>query len=324
MSGELPPLYGIQDGRNRGGVIIISAYAWASLSAISAAARLTIALNHRLKAKWDDATSAGSVVLAVVSSVLYNLAVNAGLGRHAADLESLSDYSKFVYAAQLVGLAAIACSNVSAILLSKRIVVILPLARPLLVACGAWAVFSLFVTAFQCNAPEPWTFQNTNCPTRGYLQFVIVVANMLVDIAIGLCIVPTIWDLRMERGRKLTAVSLFALRLAIPCLAIGQLVSLSLAINSTDKPWDSVQHVLFDQAVIHLSVILTTVPRANRFLSQLHDNLAVGEITAYELDRDSRAASTSSTKSFGLVHTPSISARVLGPEPRASEGTRRL
>lgn len=291
MAAQLPPLHRVSDD-DHGAHVIVSAYSWASIVAVAAAARLLLALNRKLPWGLDDLSFAIAVVrqrgshilsdtaadtavqlLAIASSVLYHLAVNAGLGRHASALDDggITNYFKVrrssihldpllislpkrMYAAHLFGVAAIGCGKLSSVHTSARAIVFEPrIYHVMLGIAAAWTVFSLFVTAFQCNPPSSWEFTPSNCPTKGYLQYAVSVLNIITDIIIAASVIPTVWKLRMPKDQRITVLVLFTLRFVyvyspygtlpgvlignrIPCVVIGQIVILANTLRSSDQP----------------------------------------------------------------------------------------
>lgn len=119
-----------------------------------------------------------------------------------------------VYAAQLVGISAMACAKLSVVLLTSRVVVQTP--RSLYIALSvvaAWAVFSLISTAFQCQLPTPWEFIPSTCSSHGYVQYPVIATNILTDVALTGWVLPTFWKLNATKEMRVTAMVLFGLRI---------------------------------------------------------------------------------------------------------------
>jgi len=175
-------------------------------------------------------------VVAIASTILWHLAVTAGLGRHitALSLEEVDEFfkvvpispfvsapnllitflSQFEYAAQLTEILAMTSSKTAIALLSDRVAPRLPWTKiSTLISIIAWAIFSFFALAFQCPIPQPWVFQPDQCPTHGRLLYPIIVFNILSDVFLALWIVPTVWKLRMAWNDRLLVIFLFGLRL---------------------------------------------------------------------------------------------------------------
>ena len=124
------------------------------------------------------------------------------------------DLPKLAYTSQLLGIAAMAWAKMSVVLLFKR------LAFPqrtrhygLFGMVIVWAIFSLFVLAFQCPLPEPWVFNPPNCFSHGNLLYPIIVLNILTDGVLAIFILPVIWKLNMAKGTRVTVMVLFGSRI---------------------------------------------------------------------------------------------------------------
>ena len=175
-------------------------------------------------------------VVAIASTILWHLAVIAGLGRHMTALSPddvdeffkvlpispfvsapnllITFLSQFEYAAQLTEILAMTFSKTAIALLSDRVAPRLPWTKiSTLISIITWAIFSFFALAFQCPFPQPWVFQPDQCPTHGRLLYPIIVFNILSDVFLALWIVPTVWKLRMAWNDRLLVIFLFGLRL---------------------------------------------------------------------------------------------------------------
>jgi hypothetical protein len=129
-----------------------------------------------------------------------------------------------------------ACAKLSAACLFNRVVPQSP--RPpriMFLAIGAWAVFSLFAIAFQCQLPTPWIFIPSQCRTHGYLQYPIIIFNIITDLFLAIWILPIVWSLNMTLQKRMTISVLFGFRVIVPIAAIGQLWSLTKVLQSSDQ-----------------------------------------------------------------------------------------
>lgn len=122
--------------------------------------------------------------------------------------------SKVIYAAQLIGILAIACGKASAAFLVQRTALLkLRYLHIFLATVAAWAVFSLFATAFQCRLPYPWVLESSNCPTKGYLQYVVTAGNIITDIILSTWIIGPVWKIEMVQRDRLLVIFLFGVRI---------------------------------------------------------------------------------------------------------------
>ena len=161
--------------------------------------------------------------------------------------------SKIIYAAQLLGIAAIASGKLSAALLSQRAVLLKSqYFQTFVAAVVAWTIFSLLATAFQCQLPNPWIFMPSNCPSKGYLQYPVTILNMVTDVILSVWVIGPVWRVNMAKLDRIIVVILFGTRIMcvqishqalkvmliktrIPGVAVGQLISLEAVIKSSDQ-----------------------------------------------------------------------------------------
>ncbi|KAF2192734.1 hypothetical protein K469DRAFT_654560 [Zopfia rhizophila CBS 207.26] len=284
-SGELEPLHRLRSD-DRGPIVVIVAYSWIFVSSIAASIRCGIAGNQRLRFKVDDATFLLGVVFAIGSSVFFHLSTNGGLGRHISTVDEagLDKYYTMMYGGQLTGIAAMALAKTSVVFLSDRVAPQEP--RPYYIMLGLvaiWTILSIFATAFQCSLPHPWVYVPSKCPSHGNLQYPIIVLNIVTDALLATWILPTVWGLIMETGKRVTVIVLFGSRLVVCLVAIAQLVTVSRNLHKEDQTWHSFGPVVWELCVIHLSVLLSTLPRTNRFISALQATHTTALLTEYEL-----------------------------------------
>ncbi|OCL02500.1 hypothetical protein AOQ84DRAFT_422669 [Glonium stellatum] len=308
MPGELAPLDRLTDD-NRGPIVIISAYSWAFVTLIIAVIRFGLAIHQKLKFNLDDLAFSLATLLAIANSVCYHLSVNAGLGQHLAHLSlaHLDSYYKMMFIGQYLGIAAMACAKTCAVLLSDGIA---PQDRrqfyAMLSIMGIWALFSILAVSFQCQLPYPWVFVPSKCSTHGNLQYPVIIGNLLTDALLAVWILPTIWKLRMDLGRRVVVMILFGARVIVSLVAIGELVSIAQHIHSTDQTWAQFGPSLWTQAVVHLSVICATLPRTNRFLASLQAGHVTTGLTEFELNTSRNSSHAPNSDEPPLKLTPSL------------------
>jgi hypothetical protein len=107
-----------------------------------------------------------------------------------------------------------AAAKTSVAMLFRRIASATHLSYYITVALVAgWAIFSLFAIAFQCSKPELWVLEPSQCRTHGYLQYPVIVLNMLTDALLSFGVIPTIWNLQMRKVTRLYLICLFGFRI---------------------------------------------------------------------------------------------------------------
>lgn len=284
-SGVLEPLHRITPD-DRGPVVIVVAYSLVFVTILILLVRFGTAYHQGLRFRVDDATYLLATAFAVASSICFHLAVNGGLGRHmsALDAAARDRYYKNLYAAELMGIAAMTAAKISVVLLSDRVAPQKP--RPfytMIIVVSIWAIFSIFADAFQCGLPDPWRYIPSECSRGANVMYPIIIGNILTDILVTVWILPTLWRLLMEVSKRVKVMALFGSRLIVCAGALGQLVVLARHVHEEDQTWFRYRSVVWEICVIYLSVILATVPRTNQFLSNMHTAHATTRLTDFEL-----------------------------------------
>ncbi|KAF2709736.1 hypothetical protein K504DRAFT_347471, partial [Pleomassaria siparia CBS 279.74] len=273
---------------DRGSIIIIVAYSWIFITVIVGVIRFTQTWKQKLSFRVDDSTFLLGAVsaFAVVSSVFAHLSANGGLGKRMkmVDERDLEYFYKMMWVAELTGIVAMTFAKTSITLLSHRVSPRKPYQYySMLGIVAIWSMLSLFGIGFQCGVPHPWVYVPSNCPGRRVLLYPIIVLNILTDALLALWIVPTLIRLLMDTGKRVTVVILFGARLLVCGFAIVQLVSVAQYIRKADVTYNSLGNILWGLCTAHLSVLLATVPRTNRFIEALQTMHTSTLITEYEL-----------------------------------------
>ncbi|KAI7467974.1 hypothetical protein KC351_g13834 [Hortaea werneckii] len=269
-------------------VVTITAVIW---SLLVLGIRLFLRLKVNGPLSWDDGCCIGATILACIHSVLTLLQLRYGLGRPAGtqpqttiNLSSfllwLSGY--FYYMAQ-------ALSMLSVCFLLARIVRHRKMAwgcYGIAVATMAWALAGMATTAFECGLPWPWETHDATANCIDLLGYHKGVAGD-GEYPYGKCLYPCaakgikagstaddnlyqsvimLWSLNMHLAPKLQIIAAFSLRLLILPPLLIRLHFNHVSLFSNDWPRARVPAVVLGQVVLHLSVILTTVPCAKPFL----------------------------------------------------------
>lgn len=140
-----------------------------------------------------------------------------------------------MYAGELLSVVAMASAKMSVLVLSDRVA---PRKERFYNGMRAlilfWTTFSIFAIAFQCGLPKPWVYDPDDCPTKGYVYYPIIILNIVTDGILATWILPTLWNLLMDTGKRMTVMLLFGSRLVVCCFAIVQLTSLARHIRDPD------------------------------------------------------------------------------------------
>ncbi|RMZ06212.1 hypothetical protein D0860_05630 [Hortaea werneckii] len=214
-------------------VVTVTAVIW---SLLVLGIRLFLRLKVNGPLSWDDGCCIAATILACIQSVLTLLQLRYGLGRSAGTQpQTTINWSSFLlWLSGYFYYMAQALSMLSVCFLLARIVRHRKMAwgcYGIAVATVAWALAGMATTAFECELPRPWETHDAT-------------AN----------------------SPKLQTIAAFSLRLLILPPLLIRLHFNHVSLFSNDWPRARVPAVILGQVVIHLSVILTTVPCAKPFL----------------------------------------------------------
>lgn len=284
-SALLDPLHRITPD-DRGPILIVVAYSLVFVTILILLVRFGTAYHQGLRFRVDDATYLLATVFATASSICFHQAVEGGMGRHISTLDATqrNRYYKNLYAAEIMGIAAMTAAKISVVLLSDRIAP--QKSRPfyiMIAVVGVWAVFSIFAVSFQCGLSNSWRYIPSECSSGANVIYPIIIGNILTDILVTVWILPTLWKLLMEVTKRAKVVALFGCRLIVCAAALGQLITMARHMKDEDQTWFRLRSVVWEICTIYLSVILATVPRTNQFLSSMHTAHVTTQLTDYEL-----------------------------------------
>jgi hypothetical protein len=76
-----------------------------------------------------------------------------------------------------------------------------------------WGILSVFIVAFQCHLPAPWSYSPSNCPSGNKLLFLVGALNILTDFVLSLYTIPRIRTLAISRSKRLAVIAVFGSRI---------------------------------------------------------------------------------------------------------------
>ncbi|KAI6849360.1 hypothetical protein KC327_g4439 [Hortaea werneckii] len=269
-------------------VVTVTAVIW---SLLVLGIRLFLRLKVNGPLSWDDGCCIAATILACIQSVLTLLQLRYGLGRSAGTQpQTTINWSSFLlWLSGYFYYMAQALSMLSVCFLLARIVRHRKMAwgcYGIAVATVAWALAGMATTAFECELPRPWETHDAtaNCIdlldyhkgvagdgeySHGkwlhFLRASGAMAGSAADDHLYQSVIM-LWSLNMHLAPKLQTIAAFSLRLLILPPLLIRLHFNHVSLFSNDWPRARVPAVILGQVVIHLSVILTTVPCAKPFL----------------------------------------------------------
>ncbi|RMY44908.1 hypothetical protein D0865_10255, partial [Hortaea werneckii] len=269
-------------------VVTVTAVIW-SLLVLGIRIFLHLKVNGPLS--WDDGCCIAATILACIHSVLTLLQLRYGLGRSAGTQHQTTiNWSSFLlWLSGYFYYMAQALSILSVCLLLARIVRHRKMAwgcYGIAVATVAWAIAGMATTAFECELPHPWETHDTsaNCIDllgdhkgvagdgeypHGKFPYPLaakgIKARSTADHDLYQSVIM-LWSLNMHLAPKLQTIAAFSVRLLILPPLLIRLHFNHVSLFSNDWPRARMPAVILGQVVLHLSVILTTVPCAKPFL----------------------------------------------------------
>jgi hypothetical protein len=140
---------------------------------------------------------------------------------------------------QMLGVITLALAKLYLVLVFQHILPRHMLPRPirwlLESVVAVYILLSLFLTAFQCQLPEPWKLTPKSCNTHGNVYYPITISNMLTDAMIAFWTFPVIWGLQMEAHRKRVILWIFGSRFLICVVDVGRMLVIRKALQLEDQ-----------------------------------------------------------------------------------------
>ncbi|GFF44985.1 esterase EstB [Aspergillus udagawae] len=211
----LPPLGQITPN-NHGAIVSLFTFIFLSSTGIVVLAKIALMVYLKRSVPSVDIPIWICMVVALVQSILIQVAVNYGMGRRRSEVsnDSFDTYNKINYAAEFLLLLVLALSKVSTGNLIRSISPSNSIRRWCLMAhigVGVWTLLALFGTAFQC--PDPyWEYSPSRCIGKGAIIYPIMVLNMVLDAALVILPIVMLWNVQMPRIQRLKVSSAFASR----------------------------------------------------------------------------------------------------------------
>ncbi|KAK4502130.1 hypothetical protein PRZ48_005553 [Zasmidium cellare] len=267
MASSMPP-YFVMDGDHRGASVIVTAFSLIAYMICMAGIRLCVTRKAFVEFHAEDVGTALSIILSIVSYLLFYRAVPPGLGSHQAELQASDATAAFrmLYAAQMIGITAIWAAKLSAAALhwgvefnsTARLSLILKISFAVTVA---WGPLCLGLTAVQCLNPQ--------CKDHSRQELGVVISNMVSDVWLAVAPLHLVNSLKVPLSKRLRVGFLFAGRLIVPCIAAGQLTSLTAANHNADKTFSHAVVAIWSMVVIFFSVLASVIPRTQKFWGAL-------------------------------------------------------
>jgi hypothetical protein len=127
-----------------------------------------------------------------------------------------ADWTKFLYASQILSIIVLACSRAAVALL----VLSLEPFKAILVACrgvlgiiGLWAAAAVISLAVQCDPPYTSDSSLGRCVNQEVLFIILAVCSIITDLAVILLPIALVWNVQITTMKRLHISALFGLRI---------------------------------------------------------------------------------------------------------------
>lgn len=276
-AGTLPPIFPITD-EDQSGYTAVSLYTLLALSVFVVATRLSARYYIGKVVQIDDYLLGAGMLVAILQSVFVQLAISHGLGKKQ-DIVSAHDldlFERYMYGAQILMIVSIALSKLSIGLLFKNLMnrgIALWANWALISAVIAWAAASTIAFAARCSSPHPWSIVNGKCDNQDIMFEASGAINIVTDVGLVLLSCAVLWSVQVSLGKRLRIISLLAVRLIVVLAVAFQIRYYLILTKSSDKTWAQMNASIWDQAVLNLSIIATSIPSLGRLAHELQPNV---------------------------------------------------
>ncbi|KXL46446.1 MAG: hypothetical protein FE78DRAFT_146155 [Acidomyces sp. 'richmondensis'] len=178
----------------------------------------------------------------------------------------------FLWVAYLFFFPALACSMLSISSLLARIIGphrrTVRVAHAIALAIVMWGGVCEFVFAFSCALPRPWVIAETGgrCINLFAFNAGVSVAMLVLETCNIILALHIVWRLQMHRADKCTVLAAFSVRWIMIPPTLARLRFIHSALASPNWNFSRTGAVIFMQVMLHLSLILATLPCAKPFL----------------------------------------------------------
>ncbi|WPH04555.1 Hypothetical protein R9X50_00744700 [Acrodontium crateriforme] len=223
----------------------------------------------------DDISCAAATVFSLIAAILAIIQAHLGLG---GAIESSSSAGHEIlllgYISTFSYLIGIHLSQLSMCFLLARIT---KAGRQVWISYGIGCVSAVlagvfvFLMAFRCRLPRPWERiqEKSECINQWKAWMVYTAMQALLEIAITAAAILLVWPLNMRMKSKVIVIKAFSVRLLIIPPAAVRVKYTYIALYSADWTRDRTNTAIITQIVLHLSVILATLPCIKPWLAVL-------------------------------------------------------
>ena len=166
----------------------------------------------------------------------------------------------------------------------------------------AWAIASLFATAFQCSLPKPYLFTSSpvgvgpsaaphaQCFNQVVFWDAVGAVDIFTDVAIMILPVLVVRDLQLNLRKKINVVFAFSFRLIAVGMCVFRLITIPNMLNrGTDLTLNAWIPTIATLLEIFFSIFGTCVPHLRPFMESIQAGYLSGVMNEGESHAESRA-----------------------------------
>ncbi|KAL9020024.1 MAG: hypothetical protein Q9185_002712 [Variospora sp. 1 TL-2023] len=217
---------------------------------------------------WDDYAILVSLVFSIVMTVMINLAVVNGYGRHKSSLEpsELRNTLKYFYIAQVVYKIVVGFNKISILILYLRIFI----SKQFRLACyinlgivAAFTIGSVFATILQCiPIKASWNRDmEATCTNSASFWIAFAVINILTDAIILFLPMREVLHLQLGRREKIGLLALFSLGAFVTASSVVRVTAVANSThNLSDITWNFVPRGIWTLIEANTGIICASLP----------------------------------------------------------------
>ncbi|OCK93489.1 uncharacterized protein K441DRAFT_697070 [Cenococcum geophilum 1.58] len=245
---------------------------------LSVATRLGTKFTIIRKLEADDGVACLAMLFSSAQTITLSTEIANGLGRHYGDLDKseLLGFQKSSYASNILFIATIWLAKTAVALQVRQLTPVLwqlHLIIGFVIFLAIWGITAIFAASFQCGLPHPYQTNGNHCFNQAVFWDYFGVTNIITDFVLILLPVNVLWDIQINRGRKVAILGCFASRLLVIIAIICQLVYSRGVYTSSDLTYDVWKTTLCAQFVQNLSVVASSIPYLKPFYMGLESGL---------------------------------------------------
>lgn len=217
---------------------------------------------HKLEA--DDGVACLAMLFSSAQTITLSTEIANGLGRHYDDLDVSEQlgFQKSSYASNILFIATIWLAKTAVALQVRQLTPVpwqLHLTIGFAIFLAIWGITAIFAASFQCGLPHPYQTIGNHCFNQAVFWDYFGVTNITTDFVLILLPVSVLWDIQINKGRKMAILGCFASRLLVIIAIICQLVYSQGVYTSSDLTYDVWKTTLCAQFVQNLSVVASSI-----------------------------------------------------------------